>query len=311
MNILDNSSKNLVPKLPQIIQSKLNKNVEKIKFIGGGSFGKVYKVTLSDGEQIAIKAFKVQGSQYTEGEQLEILGKHTSVNMPKVFFTFEDDETALLAMSFVEGTNTLNPVFLLKSKDQKAKYANDVVEGMLQWHSVCGEKFGELSNPKYDTWLEYYRQEKQEPWLKGLTELANSGNFSRKKLDFLVKATEIFNKLPEEETKPVLIHGDLNIMNIMADKKTMELTAFIDPRGTMWAAREYDLFQLRNMWGDAFGLYETYKKKHSLSEYSDFRVSYYGAIFEASMRLGVGYVFPLWEDLCFKNLKKELKKLSI
>ena len=45
----------------------------------------------------------------------------------------------------------------------------------------------------------------------------------------------------------------------MADKKTFKLTGFIDPCGSIWADREYDLFQLRNMWGDAYGLYETYK----------------------------------------------------
>ncbi|MBO5433048.1 MAG: phosphotransferase, partial [Clostridia bacterium] len=71
----------------------------------------------------------------------------------------------------------------------------------------------------------------------------------------------IFYSLPEEKTNPVLIHGDLNIMNIMADPKTLELTAFIDPCGSLWSDREYDLFQLRNMWGDAYGLYETYKHK--------------------------------------------------
>lgn len=37
-------------------------------------------------------------------------------------------------------------------------------------------------------------------------------------------------------------------MNIMADPKTLKLTAFIDPCTSIWADREYDLFQLRNMW---------------------------------------------------------------
>lgn len=310
MKLLDNSDKYLLPILPQIILEKLNKKTDKIKFIGGGSFGRVYKVLLSDGETIAVKAYKVQGSQYEETQQLEILCKNTDVKMPNVIFTFEDDNTALLAMSFVEGQNALNPLFLLKSKKQKQDFAESVIEGMLQWHSVKGEKFGPLSNPVYDTWYDYYKREKQEPWLKALKLLEGQGKLSTKKTLVLYEATRIFHKLPEETTEPVLIHGDLNIMNIMVDPSTLKLTGFIDPLGSMWADREYDLFQFRNMWGDAFGLYETYKKRCNLSEYADFRIAYYAAMHEASMRLSVGHTVPLWEDLNFMRLKKEMKKIK-
>ncbi len=167
-----------------------------------------------------------------------------------------------------------------------------------------------MKNPVYDTWLDFYKKEKQEPWLKSLQKLSDNGKFSDKKMMLLYEATEIFNNLPEENSTPVLIHGDLNIMNIMADPKTFKLTAFIDPCGIMWADREYDLFQLRNMWGDAYSLYETYKSKHKLSEYADFRVAYYASMHEATMRLSGGLVMPLWEDLNNNRLKKEMKLLK-
>lgn len=68
MKILDNSDKHLLPILPQIVFEKLNKKAGNIKFIGGGSFGRVYKATLSDGETIAVKAYRVHGSQYEEAQ---------------------------------------------------------------------------------------------------------------------------------------------------------------------------------------------------------------------------------------------------
>ena len=310
MKILDNSDKHLLPILPEIISKELHKNADKFKFIGGGSFGRVYKAVLSDGRIIAIKAYRMQGSQHEEAEQLKLLSSNTSVNMPEVIFTYEDEETAILAMTFVEGKNVLNPLFILKSKSQKKKFAQDVVSGMLQWHSVTNEKFGSLGNPVYDSWYEYYKKEKQEPWIDGLNELKSKGKFSKNNLKLLCDATELFNNLPEEKAKPVLIHSDLNIMNIMADPKTLKLTAFIDPCACMWADREYDLFQLRNMWGDIFCLYKTYKQKYNLSEYADFRVAYYGAMNEAHCRLGGGLIFPLWEVLWNIRLKKEMKKLK-
>ncbi|MDD7194284.1 MAG: phosphotransferase [Oscillospiraceae bacterium] len=310
MRLLDNSDKHLMSVMPDVIFEKLNKRAADFKFIGGGSYGRVYKVTLSDGDVIAIKGYKLQEMQNEEALQLSFLSKNTSVKMPEVLFTYEDNDTAILAMSFVEGQNVLMPNFLFKSKSQKQKFADEVISGMLEWHSVTNDKFGSLSNPVYDSWYEYYKTEKQEPWLKALNELAENGKFSKKKMNLLFAATELFNKLPQENTKPVLIHADLNIMNIMADPKTFKLMAFIDPCGSMWADREYDLFQFRNMWGDAYGLYETYKRKCKTSEFTDFRVAYYGAMLEASMRLKVGHIFPIWEDLNFARLKKEVKKIN-
>lgn len=307
MKILDNSDKHLQAILPRIIYEKLNKEAIKIKFIGGGSYGRVYKVFLSDGENIAVKGYKLQKMHTEEAHQLDFLAKNTSVKMPTVLFTYEDDDTAILAMSFVEGQNVLNPVYLLKSKRQKQRFADEVISGMLEWHSVTNDKFGSLLNPTYDSWYDYYKTERQEPWLKALKKISDNGKFDKKKMQLLFDATRIFNSLPKENTVPVLIHGDLNIMNIMADPKTFKLTAFIDPCGSIWADREYDLFQFRNMWGDAYGLYETYKRKCPLSEFADFRVAYYGAMLEASMRLKGGHTIPLWEDLNFARLKKEMK----
>ena len=53
------------------------------------------------------------GMHTEEAHQLELLSKNTSVKMPEVLFTYEDDNTSVLAKSFVEGQNVLNPMFLL------------------------------------------------------------------------------------------------------------------------------------------------------------------------------------------------------
>ncbi len=310
MKILDNSDKRLLPVLPAIVFEKLGRKIESTKFVGGGSFGRVYKVILSDGEAIALKAYRIQGSQNEEAEQLRLLSEHTSVKMPKVLFTYSDEKTAVLAMTFVPGKNALNPLFLFKSKQQKQAFADEVISGMLEWHSVTNEKFGALTNPSYDSWYDCYKTEKQQPWLEAFKRLNRKGELGRKNLDLLLEAAEIFDSLPQERTAPVLIHGDLNIMNIMAEPKTFKLTAFIDPCGSFWADHEYDLFQLRNMWGDAYGLYETYKRRGRTSKFTDFRVAYYGAMHETSMRLKGGHIEPFLEIICNKNLKREMAKLK-
>ena len=305
MNLND---KFLLRKLPKIAEEKLNTKISDMKFIGGGSFGKVYKCTKADGETIILKAYHVSGMETTEANQLQILGKNTSVKMPKVYFTYNDDEIAVMCMSFIDGKNALDPSFLLKSKSQKQKFANDVIDGMLQWHSIRGEKFGYLENAAYDSWKEFYLENKVEKDLAGLKKLMDEGKYSKKNYDLLCRGLDIFKEVVNEPEYPVLIHGDLNIMNIMADPKDMKLTGFIDPCGSMWADNEYDLFQFLNMWGNAYNLYDTYKSKCKMSEHCDFKVAFYGALHENSMRLKGGLIVPVWEIQNNNRLKKAMKK---
>lgn len=308
MEAMNMKNKDLMNYVEQAARMHLNADVTQLRFIGGGSFGKVFKAQLSSGETVALKAYRERGAQLLEAEQLGVLSKNTSVKMPDVLFTHADENSAVMGMSFIEGQNALNPLLLLKSKAQKEAFAKEVINGMSEWHSVSGVKFGDLNEPEYLSWSEYYRFEKQEPWLKGLADLCGKGKFGKKKYDLLCRATEVFNKVCEEPEKPVLIHGDLNIMNIMVNQKNLKLNGFIDPRGSMWADREYDLFQLRNMWGDSFGLYEAYKALNGESKHTDFRVAYYGAMNEAACRLSGGLIMPVWEDLCNIRLEKLMKK---
>lgn len=305
MNLND---KFLLEQIPRIAEKQLNSPVSGLKFIGGGSFGRVYKGTKTDGEIIILKAYYIKGMEETEAQQLKILGENTSVKMPKVYFTYSDDEIALLCMSFIEGKNTLDPSFLLKSKKQKQDFANDVTDGMLQWHNVKGDKFGYLENAVYDSWKEFYIENKVSRDLAGLKKLMDEGKYSKKNYDLLCRGLDIFKEIIDEPDTPVLIHGDLNIMNIMADPKSMKLTGFIDPCGSMWADREYDLFQFLNMWGNVYNLYGTYKAKCKMSEHCDFKVAFYGALHENSMRLKGGLIVPVWEIQNNNRLKNAMKK---
>lgn len=297
--------------LQEIISDKvkhfLGEAPESIKFIGGGSNGKAYKCDLSD-KSIVVKAFRIKGMMEKESAQLRAIKENTAVNMPEIYFTYSDDTVALLAMGFIPGTNTLSPSYLLKSKKVKKAFAEEVIKNLLEIHSVKGEKFGALENPTYDSWVEYYEKEHIIPKMAGLKELCEKGKYSKKNYRLLEEGYKLYKSVAAEPDSPVLIHGDINIMNIMADPKSMKLEGFIDPSGYIYADREYDLFQLLNMWGNSFYLYETYKKHYPLSENADFRIAFYAALNEASCRLSGGLIMPLWEILCNRRLKKEMKK---
>ena len=305
--IIDNKA--LFTLIPKKIKEYMNLDTLSIKFIGGGSNGKAFRCTLPD-KSIVVKAFRIEGMMEKESAQLGAIKENTGVTMPEIYFTHSDESIALLGMGFIEGTNVLSPSYLFKSKAKKKAFAEEVIGNLLEIHSVKGEKYGSLLNPTYDSWTEYYEKEHIIPKMQGLKDLCSKGKYSKKSYALLEKAAEIYKEKAREPECPVLIHGDINIMNIMADLKTMKLRGFIDPAGYIYADREYDLFQLLNMWGNSFYLYETYKKHYPLSENADFRIAFYGALNEASCRLTGGLIMPLWEILCNRRLKKELNKLN-
>ena len=303
--IIDN--KTLLTEIPLKIKEYMGADTLGVKFIGGGSNGKAFRCTLPD-KTIVVKAFRIEGMMEKESAQLKAIKEKTSVTVPGIYFTYSDDTIALMAMEFIEGTNVLSPSYLFKSEAKKRAFAEEVINSLLAIHSVKGEKFGYILNPTYDRWTEYYEKEHIIPKMQGLKALCEQGKYSKKSYALLEKAAEIYKEKARECDSPVLIHGDINIMNIMADPKTMKLSGFIDPASYIYADREYDLFQLMNMWGNSFYLYETYKKKYPLSADADFRITFYGALNEASCRLSGGLIMPLWEILWNKRLKKELKK---
>ena len=294
--------------LPPLVEREMGIKIRRMKFIGGGSYGKVFKTEAEDGRIFALKAYRRKKLNEREAFQLEALSKATDVPMPEILCSYSDENVSFLAMSFIEGQNVLSPVFLAFSKKKKQAFAESVVKGMLQWHSVKGEKFGDLQKPEYDSWYEFYRTEVVEGVLQFTRDMAIRGKLPQKEYDLLRKATEVYDRLGDEAEYPVLIHGDLNIMNIMADPKSFQLTGFIDPCDSMWANPEYDLYQLRNMWGDMYGIYDTYKKYAALSESCDFKIAYYGFVNEIKCFRNSGEDFAIWRGIWSRRLRKELGK---
>lgn len=296
--------------LPQLVEREMNIKIKKMKFIGGGSYGKVFKTETEDGKVFALKAYRRKGLNEREAFQLKALSKATDVPMPEILCSYSDNDVSFLAMSFIEGQNALSPAYVLFSKKKKQAFAESVVKGMLQWHSVKGEKYGDLTNPVYDSWYEFYRTEVVEGVLQFTKEMAEKGKLPQSEYELMKKATEVYDKMGDEADAPVLIHGDLNIMNIMADPKTFALTGFIDPCDSMWANKEYDLYQLRNMWGDLYGIYDAYKKYAELSDNCDFKIAYYGFVNEIKCFRNSGEDFAIWRGIWSRRLKKELGKIG-
>ena len=107
-----------------------------------------------------------------------------------------------------------------------------------------------------------------------------------------------------------LIHGDLNVMNIMTDKK-LHLTAIIDPLESKWADPEYELFQLRNLTGNCFKLYETYKRKYPVSENCDVKTAFYALYHEVYTYILTGSRIHWYLPQMVRRFEKDLRRAGL
>lgn len=297
--------------IEKIVSQNLKCSVKKVKFISAGSYGRAYKISIDiEPYIVVVKAFKAKGMHRQEAFQLTALAEHSNVKLPKVYFTTDstnDIPFDCLCMEYLEGKNAFTD-FRLLFKPQKAKqrFADAVIDAMLDLHSCTNTKFGSIDNPEYDSWLDYYKPFAQDI-LSTATELYHNKKLPKCVYKTMLQAWEQFDNIFSEEVRTAsLIHGDLNVMNIMV-KKPFEFVGIIDPLNAMFADREYDLFQLTNMTGKYFGLYETYKARFNVSKNCDIKCAFYALWNELFCYIKTGHYFKIIMWSIIRQMKKQLK----
>lgn len=298
-----------------VLQNEMDCTVKSISYIGGGSYGYVYACEIDKSPyKLIMKACRVDGMCQQEAHAIMLLGEDSLIPMPKVLFTvLSNEETPLdfICEEFVEGKNCLSPFLtIFSSKKSKKEFAEKITDAMGYWHSKTNDKFGLIGNAVFDTWLDYYKPFAFEI-LETARDLCNKNKIGKDILLVMEKAWDNFDYIFSEPVEnAVLIHGDLNTMNIMTDKH-LNPTAIIDPLESKWADKEYDLFQLRNLNGDMFNLYETYKRKFPVSEKCDIKCAFYGLYNEIYCNIMAGSFNVFLIKPVVKRMKKELVKAGL
>ena len=296
-----------------VLEDKFSCKVRRIKYVGGGSFGYVYLAeTDTMPKKVIMKACRTDGMCEREAQELMLLGKNSLIKIPEVYFTFlATDEIPIdfICMEYMEGKDCFTHfMFLLKSPKKKKEFADKITSAMRVWHETENGKFGLIGNAVYDSWLGYYKPFAEDILLTA-RELYKHGRLKIQVMDTMERAWNAFDEIFSEPIeKAGLIHGDLNVMNIMADND-LNPTAIIDPLESKWADTEYDLFSLRNMTGEHFGLYETYKSKYPVSEKCDLKTSFYALFFEVYCYIFSGAQKVKIPQVLIKRMNDELKKL--
>lgn len=296
-----------------VTQEKYSKLPSKTKYLGGGSFGKAYLVEI-DGNSFVIKFLRASNMCEKEVFDLRLVAQNCSCKVPKVLFERMADDIIPLdcyAMELIDGQSAFNPLkCLFLSKKQKDAFAEQATTALHQIHLCTNEKFGDTTNPTSDNWLDFYK-----PFAKQIYDIAeklhSDGSLPQKVIQIMRLAWEKFDLIfAEKVTTACLIHGDLNISNMMVDNK-YNLIGIIDPLNSMFADVEYDLFQFDNIGGKSLNLRKTYIKKYGASKNCDIKCAFYALWNEVFCYIKAGTLFWGIMNPLIKNMYKELANLQV
>lgn len=289
-----------------------DKKITKSKYLGGGSFGKAVRIDFEDKRSIVIKFLRAKGMLEKEVYDLKLLAENCKIKMPEVLFSRKGDEEIPVdcyGMELIEGKPLIYDLAMyFKSRKKKLALAEKIVDGLRSIHECKSDKFGDTLAPRYDSWTECYK-----PFAKAVldkaTELSEKGELSDKIVNTMKRAWQKFDMIFQEKVdEACLIHGDLNVVNIMVGDRH-EVTGFIDPLNSMYADREYDLFQFYNLTGKSFHLAEVYRQKYGVSKRFEDKTAFYGLWNEVYCFIKSGVLVGFIMDPLVRRMNKRLKQL--
>ena len=294
------------------VREKLGKPAGNVRYMGGGSFGRAVSVQCTDGQSLVVKFLRAKDMMEKEAHDLKLLAKYSTARVPDVLFTRRGDEKIPVdcyGMERIEGKSSLFALgMLLIGKKRRKEFADQVTTALHAIHSCKNDKFGDTMNADCDGWLDYYRPFAAEVLRQAEAYFA-AGKLEEKIILAMRAAWEKFDVIFSEEVKEAcLIHGDLNVGNIMVGKG-YRITGFIDPLNSAYADREYDLFQFDNLTGKRFFLRETYLKKYGASRYCMQKLAFYGLWNEVYCYIKSGVLINFIMNPLVKNMNERLKEL--
>lgn len=259
--------------LERACRSQFGTAPDKIEPVGGGYYGSVSFVTCC-GKTAVFKLYLLPGLARKEAEQLSALRANLPLPVPETYGVFQEEglfET--LVMEKLEGVNGGAKSLAYRRKKDRLRLADTLVDALVQLHEAPAEGFGEIGGATFSDWESCYRAR-----LDGILAELKSRNRSvpAEIQEQIAQSYQNLGRvLCEPVKKPSLIHGDLNLWNVMVDPDTMRITGVIDPFDCCRADRELELFQLENATGKRFSLLPNYQERVTLSRFFEVKKDYY------------------------------------
>lgn len=245
--------------LRQHIQQVLDRRIEDIQRVSGGSINQAAKIKFSDGKLCFLKWNQTADPDMflKEEKGLALLAtSDTGLRIPEVLATSQtEDGTGFLAQQFItEGRSTEN------SGDIFGRALAQLHRQHAQQYGLDHDNYiGRLpqSNQRHNQWTDFFIEERMEPQLRMAT---GTGKLSSATVDHF---QAMYKRLPDifPDEPPSLLHGDLWDGNYFYDDKGHP--AIYDP-AVYYGHREIELAFTHLFGGFSSTFYRAYEEAYPL-----------------------------------------------
>lgn len=249
-----------------VVNEIFHANLESLDYVGGGmAGGNVYKAVIDTAPYtLAVKTAKHADMLHEECFYIKYISQRVDIKLPKIYAEHVDDECNFMIMEYFDGYNCASDYLINSSRKNRLKVAAQLADNVIKLQEIKGDKYGELDNPIYDSWHDYYRpfvdmvQREAEILLKG-------GYIKRAVMSAIKLGVSKYDMIFDEPiSPPTMIHGDYWAQNVMIDKD-YNLIGVVDPFNCMWADSEYELFALNAVYGKKLPVLEAYLARKAVS----------------------------------------------
>lgn len=232
--------------------------------ISGGDINEAYRLTLTDGMYIFMKANKKENISFftAEAAGLAAIAKTGVIGTPHVFCggtDVSDADCSFLLMEYIEGKGRIRNYWEVFAHELAAMHRAGTEEFVVGGFGFVHDNFigaGSQVNTVHDSWISFFRDCRLEPQIRRAFHYF--GAEERKKIAGLLERIDSFLIEPEY---PSLLHGDLWSGNVMAgnDGKAW----LIDPAVSIGHA-EADIAMTELFGGFPQVFYDAYKEVVSM-----------------------------------------------
>ncbi len=202
--------------------------VEKKQTVHGGDANDAFRLFLSNGQALFLKANSISNADFfrAEAEGIAAIKATGAIRVPHVHAIGTDDGYSFLLMEFIERAGSARDFWEKLGTDlasmHKADTSSFVKDGKYGFNSDNYIGAGKQKNTSKGSWVEFFSECRLRPQF----ELASSyyGGDIIRKANRLLDNLDRFLYEPED---PALLHGDLWSGNYMSDEKGQPM--LIDP----------------------------------------------------------------------------------
>ena len=203
-------------------------SVEKKQAVHGGDANDAYKLFLSNGEALFLKANSISNADFfrAEAEGIAAISTTGTIRVPQIYAYGTDDGYSFLLMEFIERTlpkkdfwEKLGTGLAAMHQADTSSFVTDGKYGLDKDNYIGA---GKQKNTPKNSWVEFFSEWRLRPQFELAARYFDSSII--RKTNWLLDNLDRFLYEPE---KPSLLHGDLWAGNFMSDE--MGQPMLIDP----------------------------------------------------------------------------------